>query len=122
MGFYPAFLREAVNDNILPLMGLLANKLPPSAYRWSLLIWQRGEGFKHFGVRRWNHPAVGNKVRIAEQNVIFAAAAGPNSGPVSWSRSFNDGRRYTIKGSFADTEFSWAGRSRPLIPLITALP
>ncbi|CDK65182.1 Glutathionylspermidine synthase / Glutathionylspermidine amidohydrolase [Klebsiella pneumoniae IS10] len=75
------FLREVVNDNILPLQAFAnGSRRPPIA--GSLLIWQKGGEFKHTGHVAVITQLVGNKVRIAEQNVIsLAAAAGPAVDP-----------------------------------------
>ena len=63
------FLREVVNDNILPLQAF-PNGSPRAPVAGALLIWDKGGEFKDTG-----HVAIitqlhGNKVRIAEQNVI----------------------------------------------------
>lgn len=65
------FLREVVNDNILPLQAF-ANGSQRAPCAGALLIWQKGGEFHETG-----HVAVitqlcGDKVRIAEQNVIHA--------------------------------------------------
>lgn len=65
------FLREVVNDNILPLQAFAnGSRRPPIA--GSLLIWQKGGEFKHTGHVAVITQLVGNKVRIAEQNVIHS--------------------------------------------------
>ena len=96
------FLREVVNDNILPLQAFANGaRRPPIA--GSLLIWQKGGEFKHTGHVAVITQLVGNKVRIAEQNVIHS----PLPQGQQWTRELtlevNDGR-YTIKDTFADTE------------------
>lgn len=96
------FLREVVNDNILPLQAFAnGSRRPPIA--GSLLIWQKGGEFKHTGHVAVITQLVGNKVRIAEQNVIHS----PLPQGQQWTRELtlevNDGR-YTIKDTFADTE------------------
>ena len=60
------FLREVVNDNILPLQAF-PNGSPRAPVAGALLIWDKGGEFKDTG-----HVAIitqlhGNKVRIAEQ-------------------------------------------------------
>lgn len=96
------FLREVVNDNILPLQAFAnGSRRPPIA--GSLLIWQKGGEFKHTGHVAVITQLVGNKVRIAEQNVIHA----PLPQGQQWTRELTlevkDGV-YTIKDTFADTE------------------
>ncbi|RCU27108.1 CHAP domain-containing protein, partial [Acinetobacter baumannii] len=88
------FLREVVNDNILPLQAFAnGSRRPPIA--GSLLIWQKGGEFKHTGHVAVITQLVGNKVRIAEQNVIHS----PLPQGQQWTRELtlevNDGR-YTI--------------------------
>jgi glutathionylspermidine amidase/synthetase len=90
-----------VNDNILPLQAFANGaRRPPIA--GSLLIWQKGGEFKHTGHVAVITQLVGNKVRIAEQNVIHALPQGQQ-----WTRELTlevkDGF-YTIKDTFADTE------------------
>lgn len=68
------FLREVVNDNILPLQAF-PNGSPRAPVAGALLIWDKGGEFKDTG-----HVAIitqlhGNKVRIAEQNVIHSPVA-----------------------------------------------
>jgi glutathionylspermidine amidase/synthetase len=55
------FLREVVNDNILPLQAFANGaRRPPIA--GSLLIWQKGGEFKHTGHVAVITQLVGNKV------------------------------------------------------------
>lgn len=96
------FLREVVNDNILPLQAFAnGSRRPPNA--GSLLIWQKGGEFKHTGHVAVITQLVGNKVRIAEQNVIHS----PLPQGQQWTRELTlevNAGRYTIKDTFADTE------------------
>ena len=96
------FLREVVNDNILPLQAFANGaRRPPMA--GSLLIWQKGGEFKHTGHVAVITQLVGNKVRIAEQNVIHA----PLPQGQQWTRELTlevKNGIYTIKDTFADTE------------------
>ncbi|MFU8513113.1 bifunctional glutathionylspermidine amidase/synthase [Klebsiella quasipneumoniae] len=96
------FLREVVNDNILPLQAFTnGSRRPPIA--GSLLIWQKGGEFKHTGHVAVITQLVGNKVRIAEQNVIHS----PLPQGQQWTRELTlevNAGRYTIKDTFADTE------------------
>ena len=96
------FLREVVNDNILPLQAFAnGSRRPPIA--GSLLIWQKGGEFKHTGHVAVITQLVGNKVRIAEQNVIHS----PLPQGQQWTRELTlevNAGRYTIKDTFADTE------------------
>ncbi|WP_371330836.1 bifunctional glutathionylspermidine amidase/synthase [Klebsiella quasipneumoniae] len=96
------FLREVVNDNILPLQAFAnGSRRPPIA--GSLLIWQKGCEFKHTGHVAVITQLVGNKVRIAEQNVIHS----PLPQGQQWTRELTlevNAGRYTIKDTFADTE------------------
>lgn len=100
--FLPAFLREVVNDNILPLQAFAnGSRRPPIA--GSLLIWQKGGEFKHTGHVAVITQLVGNKVRIAEQNVIHS----PLPQGQQWTRELTlevKNGLYTIKDTFADTE------------------
>ena len=96
------FLREVVNDNILPLQAFAnGSRRPPLA--GSLLIWQKGGEFKHTGHVAVITQLVGNKVRIAEQNVIHS----PLPQGQQWTRELTlevKNGLYTIKDTFADTE------------------
>ncbi|HCU2528550.1 bifunctional glutathionylspermidine amidase/synthase [Klebsiella oxytoca] len=96
------FLREVVNDNILPLQAFAnGSRRPPIA--GSLLIWQKGGEFKHTGHVAVITQLVGNKVRIAEQNVIHS----PLPQGQQWTRELTlevKNGLYTIKDTFADTE------------------
>ena len=96
------FLREVVNDNILPLQAFAnGSRRPPIA--GSLLIWQKGGEFKHTGHVAVITQLVGNKVRIAEQNVIHS----PLPQGQQWTRELTlevKNGIYTIKDTFADTE------------------
>lgn len=96
------FLREVVNDNILPLQAFAnGSRRPPMV--GSLLIWQKGGEFKHTGHVAVITQLVGNKVRIAEQNVIHT----PLPQGQQWTRELTldvkDGI-YTLKDTFTDTQ------------------
>ncbi|WP_318410495.1 bifunctional glutathionylspermidine amidase/synthase [Photobacterium leiognathi] len=96
------FLRQVVNDKILPFYAFSngSRQIPTAG---ALLIWQKGGEFQDTG-----HVAVitqieGNKVKIAEQNVTFA----PLPLGQQWTRELTlhvkDGC-YTIEDTFDDTE------------------
>ncbi|WP_318420723.1 bifunctional glutathionylspermidine amidase/synthase [Photobacterium leiognathi] len=96
------FLRQVVNDKILPFYAF-ANGSCQIPTAGALLIWQKGGEFQDTG-----HVAVitqieGNKVKIAEQNVTFA----PLPLGQQWTRELTlrvkDGC-YTIEDTFDDTE------------------
>ncbi|WP_434137691.1 bifunctional glutathionylspermidine amidase/synthase [Photobacterium leiognathi] len=96
------FLRQVVNDKILPFYAF-ANGSYQIPTAGALLIWQKGGEFQDTG-----HVAVitqieGNKVKIAEQNVTFA----PLPLGQQWTRELTlhvkDGC-YTIEDTFNDTE------------------
>ncbi|GAA04269.1 bifunctional glutathionylspermidine amidase/synthase [Photobacterium leiognathi] len=96
------FLRQVVNDKILPFYAF-ANGSRQTPTAGALLIWQKGGEFQDTG-----HVAVitqieGNKVKIAEQNVTFA----PLPLGQQWTRELTlhvkDGC-YTIEDTFDDTE------------------
>ncbi|MBP2699971.1 bifunctional glutathionylspermidine amidase/synthase [Photobacterium lucens] len=96
------FLRQVVNDKILPFYAF-ANGARQAPTAGALLIWQKGGEFQETG-----HVAVitqieGNKVKIAEQNVTFA----PLPLGQQWTRELtlhtSDGC-YTIEDTFDDTE------------------
>lgn len=95
------FLRQVVNDNLLPLQAFAnGSKRPPLP--GSLLIWHKGGEFKHTGHVAVVTQRVGNKIRIAEQNVVFT----PLPQGQQWTRELklveNQGH-YTIEDSFTDT-------------------
>lgn len=62
------FLHQVVNDNLLPLQAFANGSLSPPV-AGALLIWQKGGEFKHTGHVAVITQLLGNKVRIAEQNV-----------------------------------------------------
>ncbi|AIR63882.1 bifunctional glutathionylspermidine amidase/synthase [Cedecea neteri] len=95
------FLRQVVNDNILPLQAFAnGSKRAPEA--GALLIWQKGGEFHETGHVAVITQLIGNKVRIAEQNVIHA----PLPAGQQWTRELTlvecDGH-YTLQDTFADT-------------------
>ena len=101
------FLREVVNDNILPLQAF-PNGSPRAPVAGALLIWDKGGEFKDTG-----HVAIitqlhGNKVRIAEQNVIHSPLPQGNKW---WTRAGDGGRKrllYPEKTLLMTPPF-WAG-------------
>ncbi|WES67649.1 bifunctional glutathionylspermidine amidase/synthase [Superficieibacter sp. HKU1] len=95
------FLREVVNDNILPLQAFAnGSRRPPEA--GALLVWQKGGEFSGTG-----HVAVitqlcQNRVRIAEQNVIHT----PLPPGQQWTRELAlvvENGCYTLRDTFDDT-------------------
>ncbi|KNC12078.1 glutathionylspermidine synthase [Klebsiella sp. RIT-PI-d] len=95
------FLREVVNDNILPLQAF-ANGSRRAPEAGALLIWDKGGEFGgtgHVAVITQLHQ---NRVRIAEQNVIHA----PLPPGQQWTRELRldveDGC-YTLRDTFDDT-------------------
>lgn len=95
------FLREVVNDNILPLQAF-ANGSPRPPAAGALLIWQKGGEFEQTGHVAIVTQLVGNKVRIAEQNVLHH----PLPPGQQWTRELHlevkDGS-YTLHDTFDDT-------------------
>lgn len=95
------FLREVVNDNILPLQAF-PNGSPRAPVAGALLIWDKGGEFKdtyHVAIITQLH---GNKVRIAEQNVIHT----PLPQGQQWTRELEmvvENGGYTLKDTFDDT-------------------
>lgn len=95
------FLRQVVNDNLLPLQAFAnGSKRKPTA--GALLIWQKGGEFNETGHVAVITQLVGNKVRIAEQNVIHH----PLPPGQQWTRELTlavkDGC-YTLEDTFDDT-------------------
>ena len=95
------FLREVVNDNILPLQAFAnGSRRPPEA--GALLVWQKGGEFSgtgHVAVITQLHQ---NRVRIAEQNVIHA----PLPPGQQWTRELAlvvENGCYTLRDTFDDT-------------------
>lgn len=96
------FLRQVVNDALLPLQAFAnGSQRPPVA--GSLLIWQKGGEFKGTGHVAVVTQRLGDKVRIAEQNVVHA----PLPPGQQWTRELTlvvrDGH-YTLQDTFDDTE------------------
>ena len=96
------FLRQVVNDNLLPLQAF-ANGSRRAPEAGSLLIWQKGGEFHETGHVAVITQLVDNKARIAEQNVIHQ----PLPQGQQWTRELTltveDGR-YTLHDTFDDTE------------------
>ncbi|ELV7529108.1 bifunctional glutathionylspermidine amidase/synthase [Edwardsiella ictaluri] len=96
------FLRQVVNDSLLPLQAF-ANGSARAPVAGALLIWQKGGEFKDTGHVAIITQLMGDRVRIAEQNVIHA----PLPPGQQWTRELTLQRqhgRYTILDSFDDTE------------------
>ena len=96
------FLRQVVNDNLLPLQAFPnGSRRAPEA--GSLLIWQKGGEFHETGHVAVITQLVDDKVRVAEQNVIHQ----PLPQGQQWTRELTltveDGR-YTLHDTFDDTE------------------
>lgn len=98
----PAFLRQVVNDNILPLQAF-ANGSKRAPQAGALLIWQKGGEFHETGHVAVITQLLDDRVRIAEQNVIHS----PLPMGQQWTRelrlSVEDGC-YTLHDTFNDTE------------------
>lgn len=95
------FLREVVNDNILPLQAF-ANGCQRPPVAGALLIWQKGGEFEKTGHVAVITQIVGNKVRIAEQNVLHHALP-PGQ---QWTRELTlevKDERYILHDTFDDT-------------------
>jgi glutathionylspermidine amidase/synthetase len=76
------FLREVVNDNILPLQAFAnGSRRPPIA--GSLLIWQKGGEFKHTGHVAVITQLVGNKVVSPSRTSFTRRCRRASSGPAS---------------------------------------
>lgn len=95
------FVCQVVNNNILPLQAFAnGSKRAPEA--GSLLIWQDGGEFENTGHVAIITQLIGEKIRIAEQNVVNT----PLPMGQQWTRelklSVNDGN-YTIVDTFTDT-------------------
>lgn len=96
------YLRQVVNDNILPLQAFPNGcERPPVA--GSLLIWQQGGEFEHTGHVAIITQVLENKIRVVEQNVIHH----PLPAGQQWTRelplTYRDGK-YAIQDTFDDTE------------------
>lgn len=96
------FLRQVVNDKILPLYAF-ANGSCQAPIAGSLLIWQKGGEFQETGHVAIITQIIDKKVMIAEQNVTFA----PLPLGQQWTRELTlhvkDGC-YTIEDTFEDSE------------------
>ncbi|MCG8710633.1 bifunctional glutathionylspermidine amidase/synthase [Brenneria sp. 4F2] len=95
------FLRQVVNDNILPLQAF-ANGSLRAPVAGSLLIWQKGGEFYETGHVAVITQLVGNKVRIAEQNVTHMLLPQGQQWTRELTLEVNDGR-YIIHDTFDDT-------------------
>lgn len=95
------FLRQVVNDNLLPLQAFAnGSSRPPVA--GALLIWQKGGEFKHTGHVAAITQLLGNKVRIAEQNVHYTPLPPGQQWTQELTLEVNEGH-YTLKDTFSDT-------------------
>ena len=96
------FLRQVVNDNILPLQAF-ANGSKRAPCAGALLIWQKGGEFHETGHVAVITQLLDDKVRIAEQNVIHS----PLPLGQQWTRELRlsvENGCYTIHDTFNDTE------------------
>ncbi len=96
------YLRQVVNDNILPLQAF-ANGCERPPVAGSLLIWQQGGEFEHTGHVAIITQVLEGKVRVVEQNVIHH----PLPAGQQWTRELplvqRDGK-YVIQDTFDNTE------------------
>ena len=95
------FLREVVNDNILPLQAF-PNGSPRAPVAGALLIWQKGGEFKDTGHVAVVTQLLENKIRIAEQNVLHT----PLPPGQQWTRELEmvvENGCYTLRDTFDDT-------------------
>ena len=96
------FLRQVVNDNILPLQAF-ANGSKRAPRAGALLIWQKGGEFHETGHVAVITQLLDDKVRIAEQNVIHS----PLPLGQQWTRELRlsvENGCYTLHDTFSDTE------------------
>ena len=96
------YLRQVVNDNLLPLQAFAnGSERPPQ--KGALLIWQEGGEFIQTGHVAIVTQVLSDRVRIAEQNVIHH----PLPKGQQWTRELplqqRDGK-YFIQDTFEDTE------------------
>lgn len=96
------FLRQVVNDNILPLQAF-ANGSKRAPQAGALLIWQKGGEFHETGHVAVITQLLDDKVRIAEQNVIHS----PLPPGQQWTRELRLSVKngcFTLHDTFSDTE------------------
>ncbi|EMM0836776.1 bifunctional glutathionylspermidine amidase/synthase [Enterobacter ludwigii] len=96
------FLRQVVNDNILPLQAF-ANGSKRAPQAGALLIWQKGGEFHETGHVAVIAQLLDDKVRIAEQNVVHS----PLPLGQQWTRELRmtvENGTYTLHDTFNDTE------------------
>lgn len=95
------FVRQVVNDALLPLQAFAnGSQQPPAA--GCLLIWQEGGEFKHTGHVAIITEVLEDKVRIAEQNVIHHCLPFGQQ----WTRELpltRENGGYTLHDTFDDT-------------------
>lgn len=95
------FLREVVNDNLLPLQAF-ANGSRRAPQAGALLIWEKGGEFHETGHVAVITQLLGDRVRIAEQNVIHS----PLPAGQQWTRELKltvENGCYTLHDTFTDT-------------------
>ena len=100
--FFLRFLRQVINDAILPLQAFAnGGKKPPIA--GSLLIWQEVGEFKHTGHVAIITEVLEGKVRVAEQNVIHTRLPAGQQWTRELPMSVTD-NCYFIQDTFDDTK------------------
>lgn len=95
------FLRQVVNDNLLPLQAV-ANGSTRAPVVGGLLIWQKGGEFKRTGHVAVITQLLKDKVRIAEQNVLHHVLPAGQQ----WTRELPlhiENGHYTLQDTFSDT-------------------
>ena len=96
------FLRQVVNDALLPLQAF-ANGCQRKPEAGALLIWQEGGEFKHTGHVAIITQVFADKIRIAEQNVIHSRLPSGQQ----WTRELKmmvSEQGYFLHDTFDDTE------------------
>lgn len=96
------FLRQVVNDDILPLQAFANGSARPPV-SGALLIWQQGGEFETTGHVAIITRVYAGKIQIVEQNVIHS----PLPAGQQWTRELVlrcDNGRYIIEDTFDDTE------------------
>lgn len=96
------FVRQVINDDILPLQAF-ANGSQRAPEAGALLIWQKGGEFHETGHVAVITQLLGDKVRIAEQNVIHS----PLPLGQQWTRELRmsvENGHYRLHDTFNDTD------------------
>ena len=96
------FLRQVVNDTLLPLQAF-ANGCKRKPQAGSLLIWQDGGEFKHTGHVAIITEVLPDRIRIAEQNVIHSRLPSGQQ----WTRELPmivSEQGYFLQDTFDDTQ------------------